>query len=128
MSTIYHDDDADLGALAGETIAVVGYGNQGRAQALNLRDSGLRVVIGNIRDAALEQAQQDGFEVLPIADACADADAVMLLVPDEIMPLYAEQVAPTWRRALLGFASGYNVAFACSSPPPISTSCWSRRA
>ena len=71
MSTIYHDADADLGSLAGETVAVVGYGNQGRAQALNLRDSGLRVVIGNIRDAALEQALGDGFEVLPIADACA---------------------------------------------------------
>ena len=71
MATIYHDQDADLGALAGQTIAVVGYGNQGRSQALNLRDSGLRVVIGNIRDAALEQAQRDGFEVLPIAEACA---------------------------------------------------------
>ena len=56
MATIYHDADADLGRSRGQTIAVVGYGNQGRSQALNLRDSGLDVVIGNIRDAALEQA------------------------------------------------------------------------
>jgi len=120
MSTIYHDQDADLGSLAGETIAVVGYGNQGRSQAQNLRDSGLHVVIGNIRDAALEQAQRDGFEVLPIADACAGADAVMLLVPDEIMPgVYAEQVAPNLRAgALVDFASGYNVAFQLIRPAP----------
>jgi ketol-acid reductoisomerase len=120
MATIYHDQDADLAALAGETIAVVGYGNQGRSQALNLRDSGLRVVIGNVRDAALEQAQRDGFEVLPIAQACASADAVMLLIPDEIMPaVYAEQVAPNLRAgALLDFASGYNIAFELIRPGP----------
>ncbi len=118
MATIYHDQDADLADLAGQTIAVVGYGNQGRSQALNLRDSGLRVVIGNIRDAALEQAQRDGFEVLPIAQACASADAVMLLIPDEIMPaVYAEQVAPNLRAgALLDFASGYNIAFELIRP------------
>jgi ketol-acid reductoisomerase len=118
MATIYHDEDADLASLGGETIAVVGYGNQGRSQALNLRDSGLRVVIGNIRDAAHEQAQSDGFEVLPIAEACAGADAVMLLVPDEIMPaVYAEHVAPNLRPGgLVDFASGYNIAFGLIKP------------
>ena len=64
MPTIYHDEDADLAALAGETIAVVGYGNQGRSQALNLRDSGLPVVVGNIGDAARARAASDGFAVL----------------------------------------------------------------
>jgi ketol-acid reductoisomerase len=120
MATIYHDEDADLGALRGETIAVVGYGNQGRSQALNLRDSGLNVIVGNIRDAALAQAETDGFEVRPIAEACAGADAVMLLVPDEIMPaVYAEHVAPRLRDgALVDFASGYNVAFDLLKPAP----------
>ena len=120
MATIYHDADADLAALAGQTIAVIGYGNQGRSQALNLRDAGVDVVVGNIRDYALEAAETDGFAVRPIAQACASADAVMLLVPDEIMPaVYAEHVAPHLRDgALVDFASGYNVAFGLLSPAP----------
>jgi len=113
VTTIYHDSDADLESLRGQTIAVVGYGNQGRSQALNLRDSGLQVVIGSIRDAAHEQAQADGFEVLPIAVACQRAEVVMLLIPDEIMPaVYDEHVATSLAAGnLLVFASGYNVAF-----------------
>ncbi|MEM7410721.1 MAG: ketol-acid reductoisomerase [Myxococcota bacterium] len=113
MTTIYHDADADLAALDGQTVAVVGYGNQGRSQALNLRDSGVSVVIGNIRDAAHEAAEADGFPVQPIGDACASADVVMLLIPDEVMPeVYREQIAPRLREgALVVFASGYNVAF-----------------
>jgi ketol-acid reductoisomerase len=119
MATIYHDADADLAALAGETIAVVGYGNQGRSQALNLRDSGLRVVVGNIGDASREAARAEGFETFDIAEACARADAVMLLVPDEVMPeVYAEYVEPNLAAGdLLDFASGYNVAFGLIEPP-----------
>jgi ketol-acid reductoisomerase len=118
MSTIYHDSDADLAALAGATVAVVGYGNQGRSQALNLRDSGFDVVVGNRRDEALEQAERDGFEVLPIEEACARAQAVMLLIPDEAMPaVYAERVAPGLEAGdLVSFASGYNVAFGLIQP------------
>ncbi|HVN38788.1 MAG TPA: ketol-acid reductoisomerase [Myxococcota bacterium] len=118
MSTIYHDDDADPGALSGQTIAVVGYGNQGRSQALNLRDSGHDVVIGNLRDAYHAQARADGFEVLPIEEASTRARVVMLLVPDEVMPeVYAERVAPGLRAGdLVCFASGYNVAFGRIDP------------
>jgi ketol-acid reductoisomerase len=118
MATIYHDADADLSALSGQTVAVVGYGNQGRSQALNLRDSGVDVVVGNIRDYALEAAQADGFAVRPIADACAAASCVMLLIPDEVMPeVYAQQVAPHLRAGdLVSFASGYNVAFGMIEP------------
>jgi ketol-acid reductoisomerase len=118
MTKIYYDADADLGALDGQTVAVVGYGNQGRSQALNLRDSGVAVVIGNRRDSALEQAERDGFEVLPVADACARADVAMLLIPDEVMPaVYAEQVAPALHAGdMLVFASGYNVAFGLIEP------------
>jgi len=118
VATIYHDDDADPGALAGETVALVGYGNQGRSQALNLRDSGVPVLIGNIRDAAHEAAERDGFTVKPIAEACREASVVMLLIPDEVMPeVHAEHVAPNLSAGdMLTFASGYNVAFGLLEP------------
>ena len=113
MTTVYHDEDADLAALAGETIAVVGYGNQGRSQALNLRDSGLRVVVGNVADAARGRAAAEGFEVADVADVVRRADVVMLLIPDEVMPeVYRRDVAPGLRPGgCVSFASGYNVAF-----------------
>lgn len=118
MATIYHDEDADLRALEGRTLAVVGYGNQGRSQALNLRDSGLTVIVGNVSDASADRAREDGFEVLPIAEACRRADLVLLLVPDEVMPaVYDEHVAPHLSPgACLDFASGYNVAFGLIEP------------
>jgi ketol-acid reductoisomerase len=119
MATIYHDGHADLADLEGQLVAVVGYGNQGRSQALNLRDSGLDVCVGNIRDGAHEQAEQDGFPVHPIAEACRRADVIMLLIPDEVMPeVYQAQVAPHLSAGkLLVFASGYNVAFDLIQPP-----------
>src|SRR5580765_5505453 len=86
MTTVFHDEDADLATLASETIAVVGYGNQGRSQALNLRDSGLRVIVGNIGDAARARATEEGFEAFDIVEAVKRADVVMLLIPDEVMP------------------------------------------
>jgi ketol-acid reductoisomerase len=118
MATIYHDSDADLAALAGQTVAVIGYGNQGRSQALNLRDAGIDVVVGNIRDYALDAAEADGFTVRPIADACAAARCVMMLIPDEVMPeVYRAHVAPQLSAGdLVSFASGYNVAFGLLEP------------
>jgi ketol-acid reductoisomerase len=117
---IFHDADADPTALAGKTVAVVGYGNQGRSQALNLRDSGLAVLVGNRGDDYAAQARADGFTVHAIADACARADVIMLLVPDEVMPeVYTTSVRPhlTAGKAL-DFASGYTVAFGLIVPPP----------
>jgi len=118
MTTVYHDEDADLGALASEQVAVIGYGNQGRSQALNLRDSGLRVIVGNIGDAARARAAAEGFEVHDVAAAAARADVAMLLIPDEVMPeVYAQEVAPRLRPgACVSFASGYNVAFGLIAP------------
>jgi ketol-acid reductoisomerase len=120
MSVIYHDEDASIEAIRGETIAILGYGNQGSAQARNLRDAGLAVIVGNIDDAYRDAAVADGFEVLPIAAASTRADALFLLVPDEIMPdIYRRDVAPHLASGkLLNFAHGYNIAFNLIVPPP----------
>jgi len=119
MAEIYHDSDADLGVLEDQTIALVGYGNQGRSQALNLRDSGLNVIVGNIEDHAGAAAKEDGFPTSDIADACKQADVVMLLIPDEAMPeVFKTDVAPNLAPGnLVVFASGYNIAFDLIMPP-----------
>ena len=120
MPVVYHDSDADLAAVHGQTVAILGYGNQGGAQARNLRDSGLDVIVGNIEDAYREQALAAGFEVFPIAEASARADVLFLLTPDEIMPdVYEKDVAPHLQPGnLLNFAHGYNIAFGLIQPPP----------
>ena len=120
MVQIYHDENVDPAALDGLRVAVVGFGNQGRSQALNLRDSGVEVLIGNQRDEAAEQAERDGFGVFPIPEASKRAGAVMMLIPDEVMPtVYEEQVASQLEPGnLLVFASGYNVAFDLIRPDP----------
>lgn len=117
---IYHDPDADLSLLEGLTIAVIGYGNQGRSQALNLRDSGLDVVVGNRDDDYAQQAREDGFTVLPIDQAAAQADIVLLLIPDEIAPdVFERAIGPRLDGGdVLVLSSGYNIAFDCLTPPP----------
>ena len=117
---VYHDLDADLRSLEGRQIAAIGYGNQGRAQALNLRDSGLEVVIGNREDGYAHCARKDGFPVLAIDEASASADVVMMLIPDEAAPaVFRTQIAPHLVEGkVLVFASGYNVTFGFISPPP----------
>lgn len=117
---LYKDADADLALLANKTIAVIGYGNQGRAQALNLRDSGLSVTIGNRADEYAARAKADRFAIHAIGDAVARAGVVMLLIPDEVMPgVFRDEIAPRLRPgAALVFASGYTVAFGLIEPPP----------
>src|SRR5690349_19030768 len=107
MGTIFHDDDGDLGAIEGESVAVVGYGNQGRSWALNLRDSGADVRVCVRADASREQAVADGFTPGDLTDA-ADADIVCVLVPDDVIPSL-----PLHRPAsgLTIVASGYTLAF-----------------
>jgi ketol-acid reductoisomerase len=83
---VFHDEDADPAALAGETIAVIGYGIQGHAQALNLRDSGVSVIVGNRHDHYRDQAERDGFEVLTIGEAVDRSTMLLFLVPDEVQP------------------------------------------
>lgn len=118
MARIYYDSDADLAHLAGQTVAVLGYGNQGRAQALNLRDSGVKVVVGNVRDQSWEQAVADGFEPLSLAEAAGRADILMLLVPDEVQrEVYERDLAPRLRPGqALSFAHGYNIRYKLIAP------------
>ena len=89
------DDDDELQWIRDRNVAIIGYGNQGRAQALNLRDNNVTVIIGAIRDETSRRAEDDGFEVVSIAEASARADAIAILIPDEIQPrVYDEHIAP----------------------------------
>ncbi|HEU5194037.1 MAG TPA: NAD(P)-binding domain-containing protein, partial [Methylomirabilota bacterium] len=110
--------DAPPDALAGERVAVLGYGNLGRTAALNLRDSGLKLVIGNREDEYAARARGEGFEVIPLAMAAA-ADVVYVLLPDEVIPeVFAQDVAPSLRPgSAIAFASGYSLAFNLVQPP-----------
>ena len=114
------DDDASLAPLAGKTVAVLGYGNQGRAQALNLRDSGVAVIVGNRDDDYRRQAICDGFTPTSIAEAAAAGDFLLVVTTDESQPLiWAEQIAPGIRAGkALVWASGYNVGYDLIKPPP----------
>jgi ketol-acid reductoisomerase len=107
MTTIYYEKDADLGVISGQSIAVIGYGNQGRPWALNLRDSGLNPQICIRNDDYRQQAKKDGFSVGEMSDASA-ADIVCILVPDDVIPQL-----PLERRddSLTIVASGYSYAF-----------------
>ena len=115
MSTpIYHDSDADLSIIQNKRLAFIGYGNQGAAQAKNLRDSGVgEIVIGNRDDAYKDAALAGGFRVVSVAEAAAWGDIVFLLIPDEYQPqLFREHIAPHMRPGTaLVIASGYNIAF-----------------
>lgn len=113
MATIHRDSDADLGVLAGARIAVVGYGNQGRSWALNLRDSGFEVRVCARADASREQAKAEGFAVGEVADA-SSADVICVLVPDDVIP--SLPLRPS-ERALTVLASGYTYAFDRFAPP-----------
>ncbi|MGH3319234.1 MAG: NAD(P)-binding domain-containing protein [Streptosporangiaceae bacterium] len=119
-ATIYADTDADVGRLADRIVAVLGYGNQGAAQAQNLRDSGVsRVVVGNRDDEYRPRAVAAGFDTLSIAEAATRGDVVLLLVPDEAQPeLFRAEIAPGLRAGdTLVVASGYNVAFGLLDVP-----------
>ena len=119
MAKIYRDDNIDMSILSGRRIGVIGYGNQGRAQALNLRDSGFAPMIGNRGDAYKDKAVGDDFEVHSISRVADQADVILLLIPDEVQPqVYGEQVRPYLRPGdVLSFASGYNIYYRAIQPP-----------
>jgi ketol-acid reductoisomerase len=111
--------DADPQALQGECIAVLGYGHLGQPFALNLRDSGVSsIVVGNIEDDYAVQARQEGFEVVPLAEATRRADIALVLLPDEVIPeVYAAEVAPNLKAgAAIAFGSGYTLGYGLIQP------------
>ncbi len=120
MATIYYDDDANLEHLRGQTIAVIGFGSQGHAHALNARDSGLDVVVGLRKgSASWQQAEEAGLKVMEVGAAAAAGDLIMMLLPDEIQgEVYRDAIAPNLSdgNALL-FAHGFNIHFHQVQPP-----------
>jgi len=110
---LYYDRDADMSVLQDKTVAVIGYGSQGHAQAQNLRDSGVRVIIGLRRGKSWTKAENDGFEVYEVSEAVKRADIVQILMPDEIQAqVYREEIAPHIKSgAALMFSHGFNIHF-----------------
>lgn len=119
MARFFAAGDADPAVLSGETVAVIGYGNQGRAQAINLRRAGHQVIVGNQEDDSWRQALGDGFKPLAMDAAVARAEIVLLLLPDEIAPdIYRRMIEPHLGRGkTLVFASGYNITYKFIVPP-----------
>jgi ketol-acid reductoisomerase len=118
MMQAFYDSDADLGVLADRKVAIMGYGNQGRAQGLNLRDSGVDVIVGNIPDDAFDLAVRDGFAAMSIGDAASQADILCIYVPDEAQHgVYEESIAPNLRSGTaLCFAHGYSIRYGLIRP------------
>ncbi len=119
MATIYYDSDCDPDLIKQHKVAVVGFGSQGHAHASNLADSGVDVVVGlRLGSSSEAAAREAGLEVLPVAEAVAAADVVMMLVPDQIMAeIYAESVAPYLEEGdTLLFAHGFNIHFGAIVP------------
>src|SRR3954466_3809949 len=119
-ATIYYDQDADLNALKGKTVAIIGYGSQGHAQAQNLRDSGVNVVIGQRPGGKnYDLAISHGFKPVSAADAANPADAINILVPDELQgDLYEKEIKPNLKPgAILMCSHGFNIHFGFIKPP-----------
>ena len=120
MAKIYYDKDADLSYLNGKTVAIIGYGSQGHAHALNLKDSGVDVVVGLYEGSkSWPKAEAAGLKVMSVADAAKAADIVMMLIPDTKQPdVYHESVEPNLKPGnTLMFAHGFNIRFQQIVPP-----------
>ncbi len=120
MNKIFYQQDCDLSRLDGKTVAIIGYGSQGHAHALNLKDSGVNVVVGlyaGSKSAAKAEAQ--GLKVMSVADAAKAADIIMILIPDEKQAeMYENEIAPNLTAGkTLAFAHGFNIHFGCIVPP-----------
>ncbi|MBQ5707423.1 MAG: ketol-acid reductoisomerase, partial [Peptococcaceae bacterium] len=120
MAVMYYDQDANLEYLNGKTIAVIGYGSQGHAQAQNLRDAGMKVVVG-LREGSKSwaKAEDDGLQVMTVADAAKAADVIHVLIPDEKQAeVYNRDIAPYMTAGkALSFSHGFNIHFKQIVPP-----------
>ena len=118
MPRVFHDEDIDPTALSGETVAVIGYGIQGRAQALNLRDSGVPVVVGNRQDEYRAQAEADGFDVFAIPEAIEHGTIILFLLPDEVQPqVFRDEMRGRLRSGhALVFAHGFAIRYRLIDP------------
>ena len=119
MGKVYYDKDGDINVVRDKVVAIIGYGNQGRSQALNMRDSGVQnIIVGSIHDASWNTANEDGFHTYSIAEAAKKADILFLLLPDEVAPeIYERDIAPNLHPgAALNFASGYNITYGFIKP------------
>jgi len=118
---MYYEKDCDLGALKSKTIAVIGYGSQGHAHALNAKESGLKVIVGLYEGSkSWKKAEEAGFQVMTAKDAAQAADFIMILINDEKQAaLYRESIAPSLKKGkTLSFAHGFNIHFGQIVPPP----------
>ncbi|WP_069806646.1 ketol-acid reductoisomerase [Vulcanisaeta thermophila] len=117
MARLFFDGDASL--IKDRVIAMIGFGNQGSAQAMNLRDGGFRVVVGNIEDEYARRAKDAGFEVVPIPEAVRRGDVVVMAIPDEVQPeVWVRDIQPNLRDGdVVVFLSGYNVYYGFIKPP-----------
>lgn len=112
MAKMYYNGDANLGYFEGKTVAVIGYGSQGHAHALNMKDSGVNVIIGLRQGKSWDKAVEDGFNVFSVGEATAQADIVMILLPDELQTkVYYEEIKPNLTNQALMFAHGFNIHF-----------------
>src|SRR4051794_40236356 len=117
---IYYDDDADLGVIQGRTVAVIGYGSQGHAHSLNLRDSGVDVRVGLPETSkSRAKAEAEGLRVVTPAEAVAESDVIMVLAPDPVQRhLYAEAIAPNLSDGdAIFFGHGFNIRYGYITPP-----------
>ena len=120
MAKVYYDKDANLKLLGGKTVAILGYGSQGHAHALNLKDSGVSVVVGlHEGSKSRETASKDGFNTYSVAEAASRADIIMFLIPDNLQAdTYNRFVAPNMKEnAALAFAHGFDVHYGKIAPP-----------
>lgn len=120
MVKIYYDKDADLSYLKNKTVAVIGYGSQGYAQANNMRDSGVNVILGLRHGGkSFSKAKKDGFEVMSVEEAAEKGDIIQILIPDTSQAkVYKEQILPHMKPSkTLGFSHGFNIHFRQITPP-----------
>lgn len=120
MARIFYQQDCDLAKLKGKTVAIIGYGSQGHAHALNLKDSGIHVIVGLYEGSkSWVKAESQGLEVMVAAEAAKRADLIMILINDEKQAkLYRESIEPNLTEGkTLAFAHGFNIHFGCIKPP-----------